>query len=71
MGLIDEILHQVVALYRQQCNPLAMQQALAWLEDHLGAVEVDKALCVFADEFPTVAVYRQGADVDAETYLKG
>jgi Alpha amylase, catalytic domain len=70
MGLIDEILHQVAALYRQQCNPLAMQQALSWLEDNLGRDAVDKALAVFADEFPTVGVYRQGTVVDADAYLK-
>ena len=37
MGLIDEILHVVVALYRQQRNPQAMAQALDWLKErHLG-----------------------------------
>ena len=28
MGLIDEILHQVVYQYQQQCNPQAVKQAL-------------------------------------------
>jgi glycosidase len=69
MGLIDEVLHYVVAQYRQQRNPQAMAQALAWLQGRLGAPAVDRALRVFADEFPTVAVYRNGADVD--TYLRG
>lgn len=69
MGLIDEVLHQVVALYRQQRNPQAIAQALAWLEARLGAQQVDAVLRVFADDFPTVAVYRKGMDV--ESYLQG
>ncbi len=69
MGLIDEIMHQVVALYRQQRNPQAVAQALDWLDGRLGQPAVNQALRVFADEFPAVVVYRQGADV--ETYLRG
>ncbi|MCL4506027.1 MAG: alpha-amylase family glycosyl hydrolase [Chloroflexi bacterium] len=69
MGLIDEILHQVVALYRRQRNPQVVAQALTWLDGRLGQTAVDQALRIFADEFPTIAVYRQGMDVDA--YLRG
>src|ERR671929_1345395 len=32
LGLVDEILHYVVAQYREQVNPRAMGQALEWLE---------------------------------------
>jgi len=69
MGLIDEILHYVVGLYRQQQNPQAMEQAMAWLVGKLGQEAVDVALLRFVDEFPPLAVYRQ--EVDAETYLEG
>ena len=69
MGLIDEILHQVVARYRQQRNPHVFDQALAWLEGRLGREAVNRTLRTFANEFPTVAVYRHGTDVD--TYLAG
>ena len=69
MGLIDEILHLVMAQYRQQRNPQVMAQALAWLDDKLGRERVDQALHTFADEFPTVSVYRQNTDVDM--YLRG
>jgi hypothetical protein len=58
MGLIDELLHHVVAQYRQQINPRAMESALAWLNGTLGKDAVDNALQKFADEFPSVAVYR-------------
>src|SRR6266446_5149638 len=36
MGLIDEILHFVASLYREQTNPEVVGQALAWLQDKLG-----------------------------------
>ena len=35
MGLIDELLHYVAAQYRQQVNPQAMSNALAWLNNRL------------------------------------
>jgi len=69
MGLIDEVLHFVVGLYRQQQNPQAMTQALAWLDERLGAEAVDAALLRFAAEFPPVAVYRR--QVPLEAYVQG
>ncbi len=68
MGLIDEILHQIAAQYREQRNPQVMAQAIDWLEAKLGPKALDHTLRAFADVFPTVAVYRQGMDVD--TYLQ-
>ncbi len=69
MGLIDEILHYVVGLYRIEKNPQVVQQALDWLDETQGRQKVDEALRKFADEFPTVAVYR--GEVDLHTYLEG
>ena len=69
MGLIDEILHYVVALYREQKNPQVMQQALDWLYEKLGREAVDAALYQFADEFPPLAVYRR--EVALKDYLEG
>jgi glycosidase len=68
MGLIDEILHYVVGLYRQQKNPQVMQEALEWLYEGLGKEAVDAALRQFADEFPPLAVYR--GEVALGDYLK-
>src|SRR3972149_10554622 len=65
MGLIDEIMHYVVALYRQQVNPQMMQQAMAWLTDRLGQDQVDAVLRQFAEEFPALAVYRRQLSVSA------
>jgi glycosidase len=68
MGLIDEILHYIVGLYREQKSPEAMRQALDWLYARLGKEEVDAALRKFADEFPPVAIYRR--EVTLEAYLE-
>ena len=69
MGLIDEILHLVAGLYRQQRNPDVARQALDWLHEDLGRDEVDLALSRFVDQFPPVAVYRR--EVAKESYLDG
>jgi len=60
MGLIDEILHIVVQLYRQQVNPKVMQDALDWLGGMLGRDAIDNILLQFVIEFPPMAVYRLG-----------
>jgi glycosidase len=67
MGLIDEILHAVVHLYRTQINPHVVGQAIEWLQSHLGHERVATALHQFADQFPPMAVYRGEASV--ESYL--
>jgi glycosidase len=69
MGLIDEILHYIVGLYRDEKNLQVMQQALDWLYEKLGKQKVDEALRTFADEFPAVAVYRR--EVELNIYLEG
>ncbi len=69
MGLIDEILHHVVGLYREQKNSEVMPQALDWLYEEPGKETVDTALYKFADEFPPLAVYRR--EVALEDYLEG
>ena len=69
MGLIDEILHYVVGVYRVEKNPQVMQQALDWLYEKLGKQEVDQGLKKFSDEFPALAVYR--GEVESDRYLEG
>ncbi|MBN1889091.1 MAG: hypothetical protein JW850_13940, partial [Thermoflexales bacterium] len=69
MGLIDEILHFVAGMYREERNASVMAQALAQLYDNLGQAAVDNALRRFADEFPPLAVYRRETTLDA--YLEG
>jgi len=69
MGLIDEILHHIVQLYREQKKDRVMEEALAWLGDHVGEEEVDETLERFVRRFPPMAVYRQETSVEA--YLEG
>jgi glycosidase len=70
MGLIDEIMHYLTGLYRQDHGgDQVMRRALTSLEDRLGSEAVDRALRRFADAFPTVGLYRR--DVDLDTYLSG
>ncbi|MFQ5857151.1 MAG: alpha-amylase family glycosyl hydrolase, partial [Anaerolineae bacterium] len=67
-GLIDEILHYVVGLYRQRENPEVMQQALDWLQDEFGEDAVSDTLRRFVDVFPPVAIYR--GEIGPDAYLE-
>jgi len=69
MGLIDEIFHMVVDLYRQQKKPEVAGQALAWLDESMGQNAVNRALRLFIDDFPALNVYRRQATIDE--YLNG
>jgi glycosidase len=69
MGMIDEILHYVIGLYRRQANPYAFREALEWLYKGLGQEAVDTTLHQFASEFPPLTVYR--GEVTLEAYLEG
>jgi len=69
MGLIDEILHLVVGVYREQEDPSVMREALIWLEAELGSDAVDATLRRFVDAFPPSAVYR--GEIEPEVYLAG
>jgi glycosidase len=69
MGLIDEILHMVVHVYRQQISPRVMLDALDWLYGLLGQETVDACLRRFAEEFPPVPVYKREMSLDE--YLAG
>src|SRR5208283_1839163 len=69
LGLIDEILHFVVGLYREQKNSTALRQALGVLQDRFGRATVDAALRQFVAEFPPLAVYR--GEAESTAYLDG
>jgi glycosidase len=57
-GLIHEILHRVVHLYREEVDPDAFVGALATLDETIGRRAVDETLDAFNDRFPTAAAYR-------------
>ncbi|MDR3161732.1 MAG: alpha-amylase [Spirochaetaceae bacterium] len=69
MGLIDEILHYMAALYRQQVQGDAFETALARLENTLGPQPSAELLGSFSEQFPPQAVYA-GRETVAD-YLRG
>lgn len=69
MALIDEILHLVLEEYRQRVNPQLMQNALTYLEAEIGRSEVDQAILLFSQNFPTLDVFRNRQALD--DYLTG
>lgn len=69
VGLIDEILHYVIALYREQRSPQLMAEALNWLKERIGARDVERTLVLFATEFPPLAVYK--GEISLAEYYEG
>ncbi len=69
MGLIDEILHHVAALYREQRAMDAMTRALGWIEQQVGRRDLDAVLVRFTETFPPLAVYR--GETGRDEYLAG
>jgi hypothetical protein len=56
MGLIDDILHHITDLYRQQASPEVTLRAIDWLETRLGQETLDEALRAYVAEFPPLVV---------------
>jgi glycosidase len=69
MGLIDEILHFVAGLYREQKNRTVMRLALDWLHGRYGQEAINDTLRRFVDHFPPLEVYK--GQIDAAAYLQG
>ncbi len=69
MGLIDEILHYVCALYREKVEPRAFDLALERLERNLGKNKIDALLRAFSHHFPPREVYAGKSAVTE--YLSG
>ena len=67
MGMIDEILHYVIELYREEKEPEIIKKAINWLYEKLGVEIVDNTLLVFAEKFPPLSVYK--GKYSAEEYI--
>ncbi len=68
MGLIDEILHYLVALYREEVQPDVFDTSLERLNANLGNDETKRVLKQFCARFSPKKVYSGETDVDG--YLK-
>jgi hypothetical protein len=64
MGLIDEILHYMVALYREQVRPDVFDTALERLNESLSFGKTEGLLHSFCGQFPPQAVYAEQRSVD-------
>ncbi len=65
MGLIDEILHHAVEIYRRTVNPNVMADAVEALGAGLERDAFDGALTLFVEQFPPLAVIRDGREPSA------
>ena len=68
MGLIHEVLHAVIALYRTTVKADAFTRLLAKLRSDLGA-DLERTLLAFVDTYPPPAVYR--GEQTPEQFLRG
>jgi glycosidase len=68
MGLIDELSHAMVALYRKQIDPRVTADAIRWFAERLGPAELDRLLLAFTEEFPNTAIFR--GDLTAAQWLR-
>jgi glycosidase len=69
LGLIDEILHLVISLYRQSVNPQVMVKVYENIDARIKDHHLDFTLSRFTDEFPPLSVYR--GEVSTDAYLRG
>lgn len=68
IGLIDEIFHLIVSLYRRHEVPDVMERALAFLNDQFEDEKIDNLLKGFTNEFPPVSIYQ--GKITVEKYLQ-
>jgi glycosidase len=69
MGLIDEILHYMTALYREQVQPDAFDTCLERIEQNLGIADTNGMLKTFGTQYPPKEVYTH--KITVEQYLEG
>ncbi|MBN1636282.1 MAG: alpha-amylase, partial [Deltaproteobacteria bacterium] len=68
MGLIDEVWHYVIDVYRAQQGHNIMADAFRAIETELGTEVLDRTLALFVDLFPPIDVYTGRINISG--YLK-
>ncbi len=69
LGLLHELSHRVLQLFRAQKNPALFANALQVLATELGAQNLEATLQAFVQEFPPQSVY--AGQTSASQYLQG
>ncbi len=69
IGLIDEILHMVVSLYRRSIDPEIMEKANETLALNFAEEKLEVVFNRFTEEFPPLAVYK--GEISIPDYLAG
>ncbi len=58
MGLIDELQHALVAVYRKTVDPAVLTAALQYFTQEVGGERLQTLLLAFTTQFPNSAIYR-------------
>ena len=64
MGILDEVLHHMLAVRRQEQAPDLSRDLLAKLREKIGTDPLEQTLRAFCAEYPPAAVYRGDQTVD-------
>lgn len=68
IGLIDEIFHYILSLYRRTIDPDLFRDAYTSLIESYGESAINSALLLFVKEFPPIPVYL--GEITPEEYLQ-
>ncbi len=68
IGLIDEIFHYILSLYRRNIDPEIFQDAYTTLAETYGEKALAIVLLGFVKEFPPISVYQ--GEISPEEYLQ-
>ncbi len=69
MGLIDELQHALVAVYRKTVDPAVLTAALQYFTQEIGGTRLQTLLLAFTTQFPNTAIYR--GEVTPAEWLQG
>jgi len=69
MGLINEVLHYMIGLYRRVRSPEALGKAVVWTQEKLGRSVSDASLAAYARAFPPLPV--DAGEMPPERFIEG
>ena len=68
LGLIDEVIHFILQLYKQENGQIIIDEIIEIIEKNLGNASLTKTLSSFVNEFPPSEVFQK--KISVEKYLK-